>query len=534
MAHRPVPGSHRSVPFGAYRVGDADPDTYVEATVVLRRPADGVIEADPVDVSGVLLFATAHGLSVVASHPSARAVTVGGSLSRMNAAFNVELGEYAHDGETYRGREGAVHVPEEIADSVVAVLGLDERRAAYRPEHVSPMAHAGLSPAAVASRYGFPATADGAGQTIAVIELGGGYRQSDLNTYFPQMGLKVPSVTAVPVGGAQNSPGQSADSEVALDIQVIGAVAQGAKQAVYFAPNTDAGFYQAIATAINDQVNKPSIISISWGGPESSWTAQALNAFDNLFVDAAKLGITVLAASGDNGSSDGTSGNAVDFPASSPHVLACGGTTLTQAGETAWNEISAGEGATGGGVSTFFAKPSYQSGVNVPGQGRGVPDVAGDADPTTGYTVLINGRWGVVGGTSAVAPLWAGLVALSNEINGNKAGAPHAKLYANPSAFNDIVSGNNGAFSASQGWDATCGLGSPKGMQIVQVLADNPPPSGGGTGGTGTGTGTPAPPVAAPSNTPIIIECLQAQAAALNSQLAALNTAISALKSLGG
>lgn len=524
MAHQPVSGSYRSVPSGAYRVGDAHPDDTVEATLILRRPAEGVIEADRVDVIATQMFANVHGLQVVASHPSARAVTVSGTVAQMNAAFRVDLGEYAHEGYLYRGREGEVHVPEEIADAVVAVLGLDERRQLRRPDAVSPNATQGYAPNAVAQRYGFPTTADGSGQTIAVIELGGGYRTSDLNAYFPKLGLKVPSVTAVPVGGAKNSPGSSADTEVALDIEVIGAVAQGASQAVYFGPNTDAGFYQAIASAVNDTVRKPSVISISWGGPETSWTSQALTAFDALFADAAQNGITVLAASGDNGSTDGTSSNTVDFPASSPHVVACGGTTLTTSGEVVWNELASGEGAAGGGVSQFFSMPSYQSGLS----GRGVPDVAGNADPLTGYQVLVNGQWGVVGGTSAVAPLFAGLIAISNEINANKAGAPHARFYANPSAFNDVTSGNNGGYAASVGWDPASGLGSPRGMQVVAALATNP------SGGTPPPSGTPAP-----NSAPVMLAYLQArktalaaEIVALNADMAAVNAAIAGLEAL--
>jgi kumamolisin len=207
-----------------------------------------------------------------------------------------------------------------------------------------------------------------------------------------------------------------------------------------------------------------------------------MNSLDAACQSAAALGITITVAAGDNGSSDGATGNNVDFPASSPHVLACGGTKLIGSGatitsEVVWNEQASGEGATGGGVSNVFALPSYQANAHVPPPsgstgGRGVPDVCGDADPETGYRVRVDGKSLVIGGTSAVAPLWAGLIALNNQQNGKSAGFIQPQIYAAKAAtaFNDIVSGNNGAFSAGPGWDACTGLGSPIGNKIIAVL----------------------------------------------------------------
>jgi kumamolisin len=261
-------------------------------------------------------------------------------------------------------------------------------------------------------------------------------------------------------------------------------VAPGAKLVVYFTPNTDQGFIDAISTAVHDTTNKPSVISISWGGPESTWTQQSMTALDAACQSAAALGITITVAAGDNGSDDGvtTGGNHVDFPASSPHVLACGGTKLIGSGSTitsevVWNETAANEGATGGGVSTVFALPTWQASSNVPKAGtfagRGVPDVSGDADPSTGYTVRVDGQTMAIGGTSAVAPLWAGLIALNNAQNKTTAGFLQPTIYATKakSAFNDITSGNNGAFSAGPGWDACTGLGSPIGTALIKLLA---------------------------------------------------------------
>ena len=262
--------------------------------------------------------------------------------------------------------------------------------------------------------YQFPQGAKAAGETIGIIELGGGYRAADLTAYFKGLGQTAPTVTAVSVDNGKNSPGNAngADGEVMLDIEVSASVAPGAKIVVYFAPNTDQGFIDAVGSAVHDTTNNPSVISISWGGPESSWTAQAMTALDAACQSAAALGITITVAAGDNGSSDGATGNNVDFPASSPHVLACGGTKLVGSGSTitsevVWNEQASDEGATGGGVSNVFALPSWQANANVPAPsgssgGRGVPDVCGDADPVTGYQVRVDGEaWSLV----APAPL---------------------------------------------------------------------------------------------------------------------------------
>jgi kumamolisin len=297
-------------------------------------------------------------------------------------------------------------------------------------------------------------------------------------------------VTAASVDGAANQPGQDPngnDGEVLLDIEVAGAVAPGAVQVVYFAPNTDQGFVDAVTTAVH-ATPTPTVVSISWGQSEDSWTAQARAALDQAMADAAALGVTVCAAAGDSGSSDGQSGTHVDFPASSPHALACGGTSLRgNAGtgvissETVWNDGSSG-GATGGGVSDTFPVPSWQTAAGVPARGgaaagsaagRGVPDVAGCADPATGYQVRVDGQSMVVGGTSAVAPLWAGLISRMAQSTGKPFGLLQPVLYAGVTAgtaapgFRDITSGSNGDYSAGPGWDACTGLGSPEGSTLL-------------------------------------------------------------------
>ena len=371
------------------------------------------------------------------------------------------------------------------------------------PETVTPEA-APAAPTAVpltapqvASLYNFPAGTDGTGQTIAIIELGGGYTQSDLDMYFSGLGLATPSVTAVGVDGGSNSPGQPSDGEVELDIQVAGAVAPKAAQLVYFAANTDQGFINAIAQAVHT-TPPPIVVSISWGQSEDQWSEQSRNSMDSVFADAAALGVTVTVAAGDNGSSDdpnSTSGVHVDFPASSPHVLACGGTQLignlstnTITSEVVWNELANNEGAGGGGVSDVFPLPSWQANVGVPtiaggtSTGRGVPDVAGNADPVTGYLVVVDGKQQPIGGTSAVAPLWAGLIARLAQATGKKFGLLQPLIYGGVTAgaaaqgFNDITQGNNGAYSAGPGWDATTGLGSPNGQALLTHLSDPPAP----------------------------------------------------------
>lgn len=503
-SHVILSGSHREHPADAAFLGKPSPDEILQITCILKRnrdtsesPAARVAHqqfermhgADAADIAAVETFANEHGLSVVRIDHAARAITLAGKFSALAEAFGADVDIRRVGEHTFRSRQGSLWLHPSLAGRVVAVFGFDQRPVAATRHRMLPRAqqYVAYTPLQVAHAYNFPSN-KGANQTIALIELGGGFSNSDLTTYWQQLGLPAVNVTAIGVDGATNSPSgdpASADGEVTLDIQVAGGVAPASRIAVYFTPNTDQGFYDAISAAIHDKTRKPSVVSISWGMPEDRWTPQALNAFNELFHDAALLGIAVCVAAGDNGSSDGeTDGaNHVDFPASSPWVLACGGTSLTLADgqiatETVWNDGSQG-GATGGGVSQHFSKPLYQSKINVPlpmksnPTGRGAPDVAGNADPATGYVVLIGGEEDVVGGTSAVAPLWAGLIALLNERLGKRVGWLHPKLYATLApgkALHDITAGNNGSFAASQGWDPCTGLGTPDGGAILKLL----------------------------------------------------------------
>lgn len=440
------------------------------------------------DIEAVRKFANRYQLEVLEESSGRRTVRVSGSVERLEAAFRVKLQRFGFPGGTYRGRTGAIQLPRELHGIVVGVFGLDNRpqaRTHFRCVKQASATDLSYTPLQLAQAYNFPVGPDGSGECIGLVELGGGFQPDDLSTYFQSIGIPAPSVTAVSVDGGANTPtgdSNGPDAEVELDIEIAGALAPGAKIAVYFAPNTDQGFLDAVTTAVHDTTLRPSIVSISWGSPEGTWTAQARDALNTACEEAATLGVTILVAAGDQGADDGDSSDmpTVDFPASSPYALGCGGTRLIEPGgsggpaETVWNELDTGEGATGGGVSEVFALPPYQGGVGVPAApngfvGRGVPDVAGDADPTTGYRVFIDGSASVLGGTSAVAPLWAGLIARINQSVGAPLGFAGPELYAASlrPAFREITSGNNGRYAAGPGWNACTGLGTPNGSAIL-------------------------------------------------------------------
>lgn len=546
----PVAGSEQTHPDGARCIGACDPDQRIEVIVMLRRKDEAGFralmqqidagKAPPVpvshdafadrfgasqsDIDATQRFAQAHGLTVARVDAAQRSVVLSGTIAQFERAFDVKLERFEHKaiGE-YRGREGAVHVPDEIHPMVKAVLGLDSRpqarphfrlrhplrptaglpdggdstststteqptfRPPFRPAATDSQLQS-FTPIELASLYGFP-QGDASGQCIALIELGGGYTSSDLDAYFSGLGTTRPKVIDVSVDDSTNQPTgdpNGPDGEVTLDIEIAGAIAPAATIAVYFSQNSDAGFVDALNQAIHDTTNTPSVVSISWGSPEANWTSQSINAFNDVLQSAAALGVTICAASGDSGSSDGSNdgSNQVDFPASSPYVLACGGTHLSASNasissETVWNDGAQG-GAGGGGISTVFAVPAWQKGLSATfTQGkravalthRGVPDVAADASPQSGYDILVGGQSTVVGGTSAVAPLWAALIARINGSRNGAVGFVNAKLYAAKSVGHDITRGNNGAFEATAGWDACTGLGSPDGTKVAQAIA---------------------------------------------------------------
>jgi len=499
-------GSKRDMLSGARLIGKVDSRQVIEISVVLnhRQPMPANLEgtavlshsefaetygADPAHIRSMQQFASDYNLQIIerGDETLRRTITMSGTAADMERAFSVELNEYSHPDGSYYGRTGTIQIPQEYASCIQSVFGLDDRTVVkphlrYRSvsgEFGVRSPNTSYTPVQVAHLYDFPKDATGFGQTIGLIEFGGGYRPTDIHEYFNSLGLEAPAVRTVSVDHARNRPTtpQSVDGEVLLDIEVAGTVAPGAAICVYFAPNTSRGFQDALSMAVHDQNNKPAVISISWGSAEINWTEQSMTAFDLVAQEACMLGITITVAAGDAGSKDNVDDglNHVDFPASCPHVLATGGTRLTSGwgtitNETVWNDGALG-GATGGGYSTFFARPKWQTNIMAQAN-RGVPDVAGNADPETGYYILVDGQKMVVGGTSAVAPLWAGLITLMNEKLGHRLGYINPHLYSikQTDGFHDITIGNNGTFPAEIGWDAATGLGSPNGVNLCQAL----------------------------------------------------------------
>jgi len=538
-----IPGSKKAPFRDAQLIGPAPADERLEVTLRLRprnplpkardllKPSKVPIQqltheefadahgADNADIARVRKFAEDHKLTVVRADPSRRSVMLSGVVADFNTAFGQKLKTYSYANGTYRGRTGYVHIPADLKEIVEGVFGLDNRPVASR-RGARPKSKSGSSGKArpftaleIAQAYNFPAGLDGSGQTIGIIELGGGYFPRDLQQYFGNLKLPVPTVLPVSVDGSNNSPttADSDDAEVVLDIEVVGSVAPGAKIVVYFAPNeaTSKGFLDAITKAVHDTEYNPSVISISWGGAEDMPTTTFQTQFDQVLQEAALLGVTVCVAAGDDGAADlGPKiwdGKAhADFPSSSPFALSCGGTRLITSNgaiqsESVWNQKKAdlspqagpdgSFGSGGGGVSGVFPIPAYQQQANVPVslnpagfRGRGVPDVTGDADPDTGYNIQVDGQPIQEGGTSAVAPLWAGLIALINQKLNGRVGFVNPQLYslpANSGVFRDIVAGNNRVsfktfknvgYDAEEGWDACSGLGSVDGTKLSQAI----------------------------------------------------------------
>jgi kumamolisin len=488
------------------------------------------------DLDKIEAFAQRHDLFVVRRSAAARTIKLRGKLGDLLAAFHADVGVYHHSTGTYRGRQGEITVPQELKPIITGVFGFDTRprhRATSRAQKSTPSrgqtrgssgangrpkaasgnggGHAaadgpggqnGVAATEFASRYDFPTQSngtklDGTGQTIAIIELGGGYRTSDLSAYFHEIGVQMPTVAAISVDHTGNEPttANSDDGEVMLDIEVAGAVAPNTKFAVYFAPNNgDQGFIDAISAAVHDAERKPDVISISWGGPESSTDDQGISRFHELFTTAGALGITVCIASGDHGTADLDAADwdhkiHVDHPACDDLVLGCGGTQIDNGSDVVWNDgtpfdpNSPGGGgwASGGGISEVFAVPSYQTAANKINSidngkpGRGVPDISMSA---TNYFTRVDRQESASGGTSAVAPLMAALVALLNQAKQKRVGFLNPFLYSSVAkgVVHDVTSGTNAikntvkGYRAGPGWDPCSGLGTPDGTAILNNL----------------------------------------------------------------
>jgi len=517
---RIVKSERHAVP-GSRRVGPADPSEALPVTIRVRRRLDappmpdladpnrrpgaaidresfaGLYGASPEDLKQVEDFARGQGLSVTESSVDRRTVTVSGTTGQVSHAFAVDLGNYESPDGNYRGREGFVHLPNALQGVVEGVFGLDNRRMARR--HAAPaQGISPLTPMQVAKLYNFPSPGNAAGQTIGLIEFAPcGYKPADIQKFFTANGLQTPSLTDVGVNGASNSPGGGADSEVALDIDVSGAVAQGAQVAVYFTTWDENGWIKAITTAVHPAANqpKPSVISISWDWAEFmtfgglQWSQAAIDAVSSTFHDAAALGITILVASGDDGSrcqvSDGKAH--CYYPASDPWITCCGGTTIQNVAGSSFAELTWNDnGITGGGISDMFPVPAWQSSAGIPASanpahntGRGIPDIAGYAN---GYTIYLNGaQSGPWWGTSETAPLYdAGLVALVNANLGYSAGYLNPALYkmGGTPVFRDIAdNGSNAAgpapgYKAGPKWDACTGWGSLDGGALLTAIGN--------------------------------------------------------------
>jgi len=533
--YRVLDASHRHARVGAKRTSAADPNEMLSVSVRIRRRSDAPTLPDPAslavtshrekryisredfathygasqdDLDKIAAFAATNGLAVVESSIPRRTMVLKGTVAQMSKAFAVDLGMYETADEKYRGREGPIHLPSGLIGIVEGVFGLDNRKMAHPHVRISEKATVDISPAQaivpltppqVAQLYGFPTAPNASGQTIGIFEFGGGYKPSDVQLFYNSLHLAVPSITPVSILGQGNSPDNSNyTTETLLDIGVAGSVATGAKLAVYFAPWTEQGWVDIVTTAIHDTVNKPSVISISYGWPENetagnlTWSQAAINAVDTTFQEAAAIGVTILVSSGDSGSGCGMGdGKAhVEYPGSDPYVTCVGGTSISNVSglsfkEDVWND----NGITGGGISDIFVAPNYppvwQNWANLPGsandghKGRGIPDIAGNADELSGYTLFQNGvRIGPVGGTSAAAPLYAGLAALMNAGLGEPVGYLNPNLYAMPYSyvFRDINDGQSNAsggapgYKSGPGWDACTGLGGVNGTALEYAL----------------------------------------------------------------
>jgi len=520
----PLVGSERQPLPDAYPAGPLDLSERAEVTVVLRRRAplpepfgrlpvqldheelDYRHGADPADAALVTEVLTGFGLTVLTADGGSRRVHVEGELGALAQVFGASLSLVSSehpDGTgrvTHRYRTGPLLVPAELGRVITAVLGLDDRpqarpcvRVAEAGSSVPSPPPFPLVPWEIGLLYEFP-EGDGSGQTIAILEFGEGFSEDEADRYLGSLKTGRPSLREVSVQGmasvpvVKDHPGGGAPFNIALaSVALTGGLAPGAEQLVYYAPSTERGFVDAISNAVH-ATPVPTAVTIGWGEAEDSWTPQARTAINEVLADAAALGVTVCVAAGDHGSASARSDaqSRVYFPASSPYALACGGTSMVTERATPGTFPEVVWPATGGGVSDVFALPAWQATAGVPPQidgggfGRGVPDVAANADPATGYPVF-DGRdndAGAFGGTATVAALWAALVCLLAQGIGRRPGFLHPLLYEGispgitPPGFRAITQGNNGAYRAGPGWDACTGLGSPNGGELLERLRD--------------------------------------------------------------
>lgn len=462
-------------------------------------------------------WAVANGLTVTESSEGSATIKLTGLAGQFNNLFNIQLNTVIDGDRTYVTHSGDLTIPSDINSVVELVLGLDNSLRFSSNSHLDtsdipfdPNVTIGSpTPVDLSKAYKFPRSpgtnqVQGLGACVAIIELGGGYTTQNLTSTFSRIGLSNPTVVDVSVDGGTNSPAVydigGANGEVMLDIYCVGSVAPGAKQVIYFAPNSYQGFIDSIIAPINDTVNNPSVISVSWGTIDTNWTTPNRNAFENALAAAVAKGITVFVAAGDYGTKAISSSayGTVQYPGTSPYVVSCGGTVITVNTdytintERAWGGVLDNGFAGGGGVSSIFSLPAWQSGrgyttstytgTTMSLARRGIPDVSAMARGYTlywyDYTTLTPtaNRLSTFLGTSAVAPLLSGLMARLNSLSGRIIGFVNTDWYAAQStAFNDITTGANtlstatSGYSATISWDACTGLGTPIGTELYKL-----------------------------------------------------------------
>jgi kumamolisin len=502
------------------RSGDADflpPDTRLTLTIYLRhrmpvrrRPGSAIdlveltrrvtrqeLEAErrrilKQPIERVRRFAKKQRMRVLAVDLKARCATVSAQARDAERAFATKLLRLDEAGVRRHYPKGKLRMPRELASIAHAVLGLDTRspRGSGLRSHAEDVSGDGLLPSEMARLYGLATAGRGAGQCIAIIEPAGGYDREDIAKACRAMAVPMPQMTDIRIGNGRNAPGVNprADEEVALDIQVIAGVAPEARIAVYFTELSEAGLVAGLCKAVHGP-KRPNVIVMTWGQPEVFWPKEARLALDAVLQDAVRLGVTVVATAGDDLATERMRDGKVhvNYPASSPYVLGCGGTQITLdprrtkiVDEVVWNEQ--GTRGTGGGISEIYGVPAFQSAISLPGSlndgkpGRGVPDVAAAAAQLNGYRIVLHGSDVVMSGTSAVAPLWGAFIALLNEQRGLSLGFLNERLYQSPNLLKTITSGDNIdvrsrlGYRAGRGWSACTGLGSPNGSAVITSL----------------------------------------------------------------
>lgn len=440
-------------------------------------------------------FAARRGMSVTAIDLLGRRIRLKASAAVAERAFGTRLA-WIKDAGTWRHYPcRAPRMPRQLKPLVHAVLGLDTRkpRLSRLRQDAAVGDGRGLLPSEMARLYGLDRGGRGAGQCIAIVEPAGGYRSGDIARACQAMGIAPPEIVDVNVGSGRNRPGQNprADAEVALDIQVVAGVAPEARIVVYFTELSEPGLVAGVSRAVHGP-ERPNVVIITWGEPETLWPAESRLGLDPVLQDAMRLGITVLATAGDDLASERMQDGRVyvNYPASSPYVLGCGGTRIELDGargsivnEIVWND--GGVHGTGGGISEEYPVPAFQVAVQIPGslndgkRGRGVPDVAAAAAPVNGYRVFLHGADFVASGTSAVAPLWGAFIALVNARRGQPLGFINDRLYRLPHVLRPIIAGDNRdttglGYDAGPGWNACTGLGAPDGAALGAALAGMP------------------------------------------------------------